>query len=64
MTTIICPCERKKVLPVKIKYDAEKKDGINTIEVFCPFCEDLLTVELPGNIDESDQVFRGIKKNK
>lgn len=62
MPTIICHCERKKELPIVINYNAKEQDGVRTIEITCPYCEDLLSVELPGNIDQTDQVFRGIKK--
>lgn len=60
--TIQCPCERAKAFPIVLQYDETKTDGPNTQELHCPFCQDMLTIELPGTVQANEQVFRGTKK--
>ena len=62
LLTYICPCEREKALPIRVDYNPEKQDGVKTREVECPYCEDMLTIELPASIDRADRVMRGLKK--
>lgn len=51
-----------KQFPIVIEYDADKIAGSRTREVYCPFCDTLLTIELPGGATPTTTVFRGTKK--
>ena len=59
---IECPCPRAKRFEIVLQYEDGKRKGSKTRELQCPYCEDLLTVELPGTVVQSEQVFRSMKK--
>ena len=59
---IECPCKRARQFEIVLQYEDGKRKGSKTRELKCPYCEDLLTVELPGTVVQSEQVFRSMKK--
>ncbi len=62
--TIQCPCEKAKQFPIVLEFDETKLEGPNTKELHCPFCQDMLTIELPGTVHDNETTFRGLKKLK
>ena len=60
--TIQCPCEKAKQFPIVLEYDEAKLDGPKAQELHCPYCQEMLTVELPGTVQNNETTFRGIKK--
>ena len=51
--TIQCPCEKAKQFPIVLAYDETKLDGPSTQELHYPYCQDMLTIELPGTIRDN-----------
>lgn len=60
--TIQCPCDKAKQFPIVLEYDETKLDGPKTQELYCPFCQDMLTIELPGTVQNNETTLRGLKK--
>ena len=46
---VYCPCPRKKKFPIVLEYQEGKLEGSTSKELECPFCKDLLTIELPAS---------------
>jgi|GEM_PF-3598384 len=59
--TILCPCDRAKQFPIVIEYDENDLKGPNTKELHCPFCQDIIAIELPGAVLNNETTFRGSK---
>ena len=58
---IICPCEHKKEFEKTVTI-SKNKDGVNSFEITCPVCDDLLTIELPEKVANNSVRLRGLKK--
>lgn len=52
--TIQCPCEKAKQFPIVLEFDETKLEEANTKELHCPFCQDMLTTELPGKVLDNE----------
>lgn len=59
--TVPCP-SCKKSFPIVLQVDTEQQTGSKSKEVRCPFCETLLTVDLPDGLSANETVLRGSKK--
>jgi len=59
--TIQCPCERQKTFKKTITTSKNER-GINSFEIQCLFCEELLTIELSENLAFDAGQLRGLKK--
>lgn len=51
-----------KTFPIVLQVDPDNLTGSTSMEVRCPFCEKLLTIDLPGGLSADEIVFRGLKK--
>jgi len=59
--TIACS-SCKKTFPIVVQIDTDKITASSSLEVECPFCDTLLTIDLPGSISADAVVYRGTKK--
>jgi hypothetical protein len=61
---IECPCDKKRTFPIVLQYEKGKLQGSTSQEIECPFCENLLTLELPGTVVKDTGVIRGISASE
>jgi hypothetical protein len=59
---VICPCDKQKTFPIVVIADDRGKEAISSKEVYCPFCNELITVSFDALKTKPDTtVLRGGK---
>lgn len=56
-------CEHVIKIAIDIKPDSEEKHT-SEIDVYCPFCDEWLTVEIKGKILSDATILRAMPKNE
>ena len=57
---VTCPCERQKDLPKT--FVVEEGSAPSPAELTCPYCNELIQIELPNTTIQDGEIIRGPSK--
>ena len=57
--TVICPFNKDHKFPVALKLKDESRDAKSSIDIYCPFCDKPVRVEIDGELLPDTVIMRG-----